>query len=225
MGSLLANPLWASLTTLHAAIALGGDRLRRYPADVAPFLAVPDPGPLADDELAALVGDDTVLLVGPTPEVPRGWRLESLGEILQMVCARPIEPLAGPPIIALGGAHRPVVLALTALVYPHYFRPRTMDLGRYAGVVDGERLAAMVGERMGFPGHRELSAMCAHPDHAGRGLARHLLAYATNRLFEEGATPFLHVSPTNTRAIRLYEQNGYVTRAAIAFSSLQRAPD
>ena len=114
------------------------------------------------------------------------------------------------------------MLALTALVYPHYFRPRTTDLGRYIGIPHGDRLDAMLGERMGFPGYREISAVCTHPDQVGRGLARHLLAHASNRLFEERTTPFLHVSPKNERAVRLYEQNHYRTRTPIAFWSLRR---
>jgi predicted GNAT family acetyltransferase len=56
----------------------------------------------------------------------------------------------------------------------------------------------------------------------GRGLARHLVATTSCALASAGTMPFLHVSPQNTRAIRLYEQNGYVTRTAIAFWSLAR---
>lgn len=220
----LDNPLWSSLSTLHRSIALASGDVLRYPAEVAPFLAVPDPRALTAGALEALVApDETVLLLGAEPYAPPGWRLDSLGSIVQMVCAEPLPALAGSRVTPLTEAHRPAVLALTALVYPHYFRPRTMELGRYIGIVDGGRLDAMLGERMGFPGYRELSAVCAHPDHAGRGLARHLLVHATNRLFAEGTTPFLHVSPSNERAIRLYEQNHYRTRMHIAFWSLRRA--
>jgi predicted GNAT family acetyltransferase len=108
-------------------------------------------------------------------------------------------------------------------VYPHYFRPRTMALGRYFGIYDGGRLAAMAGERMGFPGHREISAVCTHPDFVGRGLARRVLTFLGADIASRGALPFLHVAPTNTRAIALYEQNGYRLRAQMPFAALRRA--
>jgi predicted GNAT family acetyltransferase len=80
----------------------------------------------------------------------------------------------------------------------------------------------MIGERMGMPGYREISAVCTHPDFTGRGLARRLLAFLTGDLAARGDTPFLHVSPGNQRAERLYEQNGFRIRTAIAFGSLRR---
>ena len=220
----LDNPLWSSLVELHRPLALASGDVLRYPADVAPFLAVPSPHALTAGALDELVADgETVYLIGPEPRAPAGWRVESLGAILQMICTAPLPPRPGPPVTLLTGEHRPAVLALTALVYPHYFRPRTMELGPYSGVVEGDRLDAMIGARMGFAGHREISAVCTHPDQVGRGLARHLLAHASNEIFARGAAPFLHVSPGNDRAVRLYEQNHYVTRTSIAFWSLRRA--
>ncbi len=221
--AVLDNPLWSSLSTLHRSIALASGDVLRYPTEVAPFLAVPNPRALTVRALEALVArDETVLMLGAAPEVPTGWQLENLGSILQMICSEPLPALPGPPVLDLAEAHRPAVLALTALVYPLYFRPRTTDLGRYIGILDGDRLAAMLGERMGFPGYREISAVCTHPDHVGRGLARQLLAHETGRLFAEGTTPFLHVSPKNERAVRLYEQNHFRTRTAVPFWALRR---
>ena len=221
---LLDNPLWSSLSTLHRSFARGGGDVLRYPAAVAPFLAVRAAASRIDAELAALVApDETVFLIGPRPGVPASWRTGDLGTILQMVCPAPPPVPAGAPIVALGPEHHPAILALTALVYPHYFRPRTTELGRYFGIFDGGTLAAMIGERMGMPGYREISAVCTHPAFAGRGLARRLLALLTTDIAAGGATPFLHVSPGNTRAVELYEQNGYRTRVALGFASLRRA--
>lgn len=141
-----------------------------------------------------------------------------------MVCAEPLPVPPGPPSDVLGEADRPVVLALAALVYPHYFRPRTMELGRYLGVRGEAGLDAMIGERMAAPGFREISAVCTHPTWVGRGLARRLLAIASNEIFARGETPFLHVSPNNQRAVRLYEQNGYRHRIDVPFWSVQRRP-
>jgi predicted GNAT family acetyltransferase len=74
-----------------------------------------------------------------------------------------------------------------------------------------------------MPGLREISAVCTHPERAGRGLARRLLAFASNDLLARGETPFLHVSPANTRAWQLYEKNRYRHRIDVPFWSLRRA--
>jgi GNAT superfamily N-acetyltransferase len=215
---LLDNPLWSSLTTTHRALALGDGAVRRFPPAIAPFLAVS--GAPAPGELDALVpAGDTVYLIGPRPPVPGGWRLTELGVIHQMVCERVTPPDPDPEITA---ASPDDVRALAALVYPHYFRPRTVELGRYFGVYQGGKLAAMAGERMGMPGFREISAVCTHPDFTGRGLARRLLAFLAGDIARAGATPFLHVSPANTRAIRIYDQAGFCTRAPMPFASLER---
>ena len=220
----LDNPLWSSLSTLHRDVALGGADLLRYPADVAPFLAVPRDGAAVSPEaVGALVrAGETVFCIGPAPAAPPGWRVDELGEILQLVCEGAVADPGGPEVVALGERERDAVLELTALVYPHYFRPRTPELGRYFGIVEHGRLTAMIGERMGMPGLRELSAVCTHPEATGRGLARHLLAFLVGDLRVRGTTPFLHVSPTNDRARRLYEQNGFRARRSLAFRALHR---
>jgi GNAT superfamily N-acetyltransferase len=218
---MLDNPVWSSLSTMHAALALGGGRVRRYPAEVAPFLGVDGEGAPLDEALVA--AGDTALLIGPRPAVPAGWQVEDFGVIVQMVCEQPAVVPDGPAVVELtSAAQRADILALTALVYPHYFRPRTPELGRYFGIYAGGRLAAMAGERMGFPGYREISAICTHPDFVGRGLARRVLTTLGADIGRSGATAFLHVAPTNTRAIALYEQNGYRRRTPIAFAALRR---
>ncbi len=115
------------------------------------------------------------------------------------------------------------VLALTALVYPHYFRPRTMQLGRYFGIYEDGRLAAMIGERLGTPAAREMSAICTHPDFLGRGYARRLTAFLANDTLAQGRLPFLHVSHANTRAKQLYKRSGWRIRRDIPFWRLARA--
>ena len=129
----------------------------------------------------------------------------------------------GPEAIELTGGHRADVLELTALVYPHYFRPRTMAMGRYFGIFQGKRLAAMIGERLGTDAHTELSAICTHPDFLGRGYARRLIALLGNDNLARGRLPFLHVSLENSRALELYERIGYRHRPRIGFWSLRRA--
>lgn len=224
----LDNPFFASLRTRHCAFALGDAAVARYPRDVAPFLGVADAGVAADDALATLLApDETVLLLGVAPQLSAAWHLEAFDDLAQMIRERPLDMIDGPEILALDASHRDDVLALVALVYPHYFRPRTMELGRYFGIYMPDehghvRLAAMIGERLGTDTHTELSAICTHPDFTGRGYAQRLTAFLTNDTLAHGRTPFLHVSHENTRALQLYAHMGYTLRRDIGFWALHR---
>lgn len=221
----LDNPFWSSLQSVHRGIALrAGDAVARYPADFAPFLGIAHAGAATRDALEALVAPgEAVYLIGVAPDpVPDGWRLEAFRPLAQMTCDAPLEEVDGPGIIALTPAHRDDVLALTALVYPHYFRARTMELGRYFGIYHEGRLAAMAGERLGTADACEMSAICTHPDFNGRGHARRLTTMLANDTLRGGRLPFLHVSHENPRAEGLYARMGFRLRRDIGFWSLSR---
>lgn len=220
----LDNPFWSALRSRHRDIALRRGEAARYPAAFAPFLGVASAQADVAAAIAALVGaDESVYLLGVAPALPHGWVLDAFAPLAQMICPAPIAVVDGPAVIELTEAHRADVLALTALVYPHYFRPRTMELGRYFGIYQDGRLAAMIGERLGTDAQQEISAVCTHPDFNGRGYARRLVALLSNDNLERGRLPFLHVSHQNHRAKQLYEQLGYGHRRDIGFWSLRRA--
>jgi ribosomal protein S18 acetylase RimI-like enzyme len=225
----LDNPFWSSLQTRHRAIALRAGDVARYPPQFAPFLGVADAGVDPNDALARLVEPgETLLLLGVAPRLHAPWTLEAFRPLAQMIRTTPLAVADGPDIIPLMSAHRADVLALTALVYPHYFRERTMQLGRYFGIYQPDksgdiRLAAMIGERLGTDTHTEMSAICTHPDFTGRGYAQRLTAFLTNDTLAQGRTPFLHVSRENARALQLYEHMGYTLRRDIGFWALRRA--
>jgi ribosomal protein S18 acetylase RimI-like enzyme len=220
----LDNPFWSSLRTRHATLAIrNGEEAARYPPEFAPFLGVAHADVPADEIVAPLLGaDESVLLLGIAPKLSAAWRIETFRPLAQMICEKPLDVIDGPAVIELDALHRADVLALVALVYPHYFRPRTMELGRYFGIHVEGRLAAMIGERLGTDTHTEMSAICTHPDFTGRGYARRLTAFLTNRTLAEGRTPFLHVSYENARAKSIYERMGYRLRSDIPFWSLRR---
>lgn len=226
----LDNPFWSALHDLHGDIALCAGEVMRYPADVAPFLGIPYAGVDMEDALETLLpASDVALMLGVAPEsLSSRWQLNPLETLAQMTCDHALPVIDGPDIVPLvDDDQRNDVLALTALVYPHYFRPNTMKLGRYFGMYlpgdDGSpRLAAMIGERLGAKGFREISAICTHPDYLGHGYARRLTAWLTNRLLDEGQQPFLHVSYSNARAKSLYEAMGYTVRRDLPFWSLKR---
>lgn len=225
----LDNPFFSALDSIHRDVALQHGDVLRYPAEFAPFLGIPHAGVDMAQALPGLVPEgDAALLLGVAPSrLPAGWMLEPFADLAQMQCERELEVIDGPAIVELDDRHRADVLALTALVYPHYFRLRTMELGRYFGmyVPDGSgdvRLAAIIGERLGTPDAREMSAICTHPDFLGRGYARRLTAFLTNETLRAGKLPFLHVAYSNARAKALYEAMGYRLRRDIAFMALRR---
>jgi len=219
----LDNPVWASLTTSHGDFARRTAHAARYPADVAPFVAVDAFDAEAAHQLSTLLlPGETVLFVGPSPPFGDGWRIEVLEHIAQMICGERLGVVDGPPVIALDASHTADVLELTSRVYPHYFRARTVEMGRYFGIYDGAKLAAITGERMRFDGHVELSAICTDPGYTGRGYAQRLVALMTNDILERGDVPFLHVSHHNARAKALYEHLGFRWRADVALLSAQR---
>ena len=228
--SALDNPFWTSLQTRHAVLAVRhAHEAARYPAEFAPFLGVADVGVDIDKAVAPLLAqDETVLLLGTLPKLTGAWKLETFRPLAQMVREEPLPVIDGPEIVALDQSHRADVLALVTLVYPHYFRPRTMEMGRYFGMYlpdkSGDlRLAAMIGERLGTDAHVEMSAICTHPDFTGRGYARRLTAFLTNDTLVRGRTPFLHVSYENPHAKSLYERMGYRLRRDIPFWALRLA--
>lgn len=219
----LDNPCWASLRSRHRAIARCVGDAARYPPEFAPFLGVASADADTASAIASLVEpDETVYLIGMAPAPAEGWTLKAYEPLAQMACTAPLSMIDGPEVVELSETHRADALALTALVYPHYFRPRTMDMGRYFGIYQNGRLAAMIGERLGMDAHQEISAVCTHPDFNGRGYARRLLAFLSNDNLQRGRGPFLHVSHQNSRAKHLYQQMGYRHRRDIGFWSLRR---
>lgn len=225
MDAALDNPFWSSLRTRHRGIARTAGDAARFPAEYAPFLGIAADGAELAGALEDLVApQESVYLLGVAPTAPPpAWTLEAFRPLAQMVRETPLPVPDGPQAIPLTAAHRADVLALTALVYPHYFRERTMELGRYFGIYVGGRLAAMIGERLGTDGATELSAICTHPDFSGRGYARRLTAQLANDVLAQGRMPFLHVSYENPRAKALYEHMGFRLRRDLGFWALRRA--
>lgn len=212
----LDNPVWSSLSGDHAKFARRVGNAARYPADVAPFVAIATNDAQAAQEASDLVAPgELACFVGLAPPLSSHWRVEQSVPIAQMVCRARLNVVDGPEVVELSQAHVPDMLALTALVYPHYFRPNTIAMGRYLGIYDGNVLAAMAGERMRFDGHQEISAVCTHPNYVGRGYARRLIAMLTRDILDGARLPFLHFSHENVRAKALYERLGFVFRTDI----------
>jgi predicted GNAT family acetyltransferase len=63
----------------------------------------------------------------------------------------------------------------------------------------------MAGERMKPGNYTEMTAICVHPAHRGRGFAQALLGAIARQIVARGEIPFLHVFSNNASAIALYQ--------------------
>jgi ribosomal protein S18 acetylase RimI-like enzyme len=220
----LDNPVWASLTGPHACFAERHGQVSRYPADVAPFLAIPDkPDRAVWHDVAQLAGPGgQVLLTGPHTAPPDGWETAELGAGVQLVDAG-VDARPDAEAVRLGPADVPEILDLVGRTKPGPFLPRTIELGTYLGIRHGGVLVAVAGERLRPPGWTEISAVCTDPAFRGRGLATRLVLAVAAGIKSRGETPFMHAAGTNTTAIRLYESLGFRIRRRPDFV-MARAP-
>ncbi len=207
-------------------MSIGGGLAKRFPPEVIPFAGI-----AANDEpcVAALhdllAPGEAVYVTSDTP-LPRHPGLRE-GQILPglLMIHEPAgiaEESAPGAIERLHEADVPAMLALKALAFPGYFGPRAATLGSFYGIrIDGE-LVAMAGERLALPGLREISAVCTHPAHTGKGYAAALIRRLVRTHRAAGVRSFLGVTKANARAIALYERLGFAPAGGLVWRRLQR---
>jgi predicted GNAT family acetyltransferase len=212
-----AHPLdrvvWNAFTTRQARVTLrDGGALRVHP-DFGIFVATADHAPETLAALGRLVrahpGEVGVVERFDPPPIP-GTQVNRRAVLNQMVAETLVAPRPVDfEITPLTDDDSPEMVALATLTAPGPFFSRTHQLGHFVGVkVDG-RLVAMAGERMRPEGFTEVSAVCAHPDHRGKGYAAKLMLNVAHKIVTRGETPFLHSYADNTGAIALYEALGF----------------
>lgn len=213
----LENVIWQALTTRQAHFAEGSNGARRFFREVTSLCAFPAPTDEGYDALAHLAGTNgtaAVFLAQPYQQ-RSGWEYITGAALTQMICENGYDSAAKRSdvrLLELGDNDSPEMLELTALTKPGPFGKRTHELGYYVGIRDQGKLVAMAGERLKVPGHTEVSAVCTHPDHLGKGYAGTLMLEVMRAIRARGETPFLHVRSDNARAIALYERLGFRTK-------------
>jgi predicted GNAT family acetyltransferase len=139
-----------------------------------------------------------------------------------MIGAPEASALSGVEPVTLGADDVPDMIALTDLTKPGPFSARTHELGMFLGIrIDGQ-LVAMAGERMKPANYTEMTAICVHPSHRGRGYGQILLAEISRQISARGEIPFLHVFSNNHSAIALYRRQGMEIRRRLHVTVLQR---
>lgn len=223
----LDNVIWRALTTSQAHLGTKNHGAGKFFAEVSILGALAEPSAEAYESLAALLhpNERVGLFLDKTPEplLPT-WKLVTSCPLLQMVHEDATSPknVQECEFLRLGEPEVPEMLTLTRLTKPGPFGKRTHEMGQYWGIRQDGDLIAMAGERLRLPGYIEISAVCTHPDHLGRGSATALIKMLIQRIRGRGEQPFLHVRPENTRAVELYERLGFRKRVLIQYVILEK---
>jgi len=220
----LDHPIWTALTTTQQALAEGDARARRYPTEVTPFAYMSDLSAENFAALAALMSptDIAVLFTPEAVQAPTEFKVV-LADTGEQMIGTPIEtPANDVEIVTLGVDDVPAMIELTALTKPGPFSTRTHELGTFLGIrVDGQ-LVAMAGERMKPAQYTEMTAVCVHPSHRGRGYGQMLLGAVSRQIVARGEIPFLHVFTSNHSAIALYRRQGMEIRRRLHMTVLKK---
>lgn len=179
-----------------------GALARRYPGA---GLVEREDGPMAGvlPEGAPIAGQVALVQMTATALTPVGLtaRLDGVVEVL-------------------GEADAPAMLALATLTRPGPFRSRTRELGPFVGIKQDGELVAMAGRRLRVDGFTELSGVCTHPDHRGRGYAAALSRIVVEEILATGEAAFLHAFADHETTIAFYRGLGFQTRARMIYTSL-----
>jgi len=214
----LDNPTWHSLGETHKDFLVEFDGVKFYHPDYCPFGGFINSDKTANGMEAYASLTNNFFVVGNQPNSSDTVRLKNELVCNQMLLDQQIDVEIMEDIVELQTEiHKVDLFNLVNLVQPGYFKNKTADLGNYYGIYKDEKLVAVTGERMKMGAYTELSAIVTHPDFTGKGYAKQLIKFASDKIFNEQKIPYLHVANTNIGAIKLYEKLGFQTRREISF--------
>ncbi|RQO79693.1 GNAT family N-acetyltransferase [Pedobacter sp. KBW01] len=215
MEHLLDNPIYHALTSAHAHFAKGVEGVKYYQKDIAAFAGLKDNSAENLQTLYKISEADSLFVVfSKAPlTIPALWTLHMQIDMFQLVYEGVNMPEStNGGLTDLDQSHVTEMSALVELTKPGPFLAKTIELGNYIGIFAENQLIAMAGHRFFPTPYREVSAVCTHPDHLGKGYALKILQEQIKRILNRAEIPFLHVKNDNLGAIKLYQKLGFKIR-------------
>jgi len=225
MDHVLDNPAWNAMVSFNSGLAVGHNEVRYFPETVSPFAGLRKPGYDSLTELFEMLPANriTATVTASALDIPSSWKTLFQASLLQMTAGNFRSPeITNYEIVALGKEHVPLMISLTKLTNPGPFAERTIEFGNYTGIFNSGELVAMAGHRLHPFNYIEISAVCTHPEHGGKGYGKALVATQAEQILSGGHIPFLHTRRDNTTAIKLYEQLGFTVRSEMMFYVIQK---
>ncbi|MFN6981828.1 MAG: GNAT family N-acetyltransferase [Brevundimonas sp.] len=225
----LDRAVWNALTTRLSSFTTSDSDARavRIDPEVGVFLSAADASAESRARLTELArlhpGAGLVEHAdGPMADVlPDGIAVDRRIGLVQMTSTA-LTPGKAPAVAfeTLTPADAPAMLALATLTRPGPFRSRTRELGPFIGIKHDGELVAMAGRRLRVDGFTELSGVCTHPDHRGKGYAAALSRAVVSEIHASGESAFLHAFADHKATIAFYRSLGFEVRAPMVYTIL-----